>query len=79
MKIKEIYVELGIKKSQNFNSCTNAVGLRGELEAEDDPVEMVKKLQRQCYALVLKQMPPVEAVQAKPAQGGSPQGSVENG
>ena len=37
-----------IERSQDFQSCTNAVGLRGELEAGDDPVEMVKTLQQQC-------------------------------
>lgn len=70
MKINEIYVELGITKSHNFNSCTNAVGLRGELEADDDPVAMAKKLQQQCYKLLLKKMLPVAGnpAQAHPVQ-----------
>ncbi len=54
MKIKEIYVELAIKKSQDYQSSSNAVGLRGELEVDDDPIKMVKKLQEQCFTLLLK-------------------------
>ena len=72
MKIKEIYVELGITKSHNYNSCTNSVGLRGELEADDDPVTLVQKLQQHCHRLLLKQMFPVAEkptpAQAVPAQ-----------
>lgn len=69
MKIKEVYVELGIKKSLNFQSCNNSVGLRGELEANDDPAQMVRQLQQQCHTLLLKRMFPVpgKPVQAQPA------------
>ena len=37
MKVTEIYVELGMKKSHQFNSFNNAVGLRGQLEAGTIP------------------------------------------
>jgi hypothetical protein len=56
MKVKEIYVEVGIKKSQDFNSCQKAVGLRGELEANDDPSKMVRQLQEQAYKLLVKKL-----------------------
>jgi hypothetical protein len=71
MKINEVYVEMGIKKTQNFNSCNNAVGLRGELEADDDPVAIVKQLQEQAYKLLVKNMFPEvrgPAVATAPAQ-----------
>jgi hypothetical protein len=67
MKIKEIYVELGVKKSKDFQSCTNTVGLRGELEADDDPIAIVIKLQQQCHKLLLKEMFP-KAEHAEAAQ-----------
>lgn len=68
MKIKEIYVELSIKKSQDYQSCSNAVGLRGELEADDDPEKMVRQLQSQCYKLLLKRAFPEAPASAKPVR-----------
>ena len=71
MKIKEIYVEVGLRKSQDYQSCSNSVGLRGELEADDDPNKMVRQLQQQAYGLLVKKFfsgkEPVPA-QAAPIQ-----------
>jgi hypothetical protein len=59
MKIKEVYVEMGVKKSKDFNSCNNAVGLCGLIEPGDDPIIVVQTLQQQCYKLLVKKMFPV--------------------
>ncbi len=37
------------KKICQFHRCNNAVGLRGQLEAGDDPVKMVQQRQHKCY------------------------------
>lgn len=80
MRITEIYVEVGLKKSQNYQGCHNSVGLRAELEGEEDAAAKVKQLQEQAYKLLVKkyfsgEKVPVKAVPA-PAQAG-PAGAVQ--
>jgi hypothetical protein len=50
--------ELGTMITHRFNSWNNAVGFRGQLEAGDDPVQMVRQLQRKSYDLLLKKIFP---------------------
>ena len=56
MRVVEVYVELSIKKSQDFQSCHNAVGLRAALESGDNPEAIVGQLQAQCHKLLLKKL-----------------------
>jgi hypothetical protein len=53
MKIKTIAIELNRKRTMNYQSIGNSVGLTADLEDGDDPRKAVRELQRQALNLLL--------------------------
>ena len=54
MKITRVNVELSRKKTIDYQSTGNSVGLTADLEDGDDPVAVVRGLQREAAGLLLK-------------------------
>lgn len=54
MKVTSVSVQLSAKKTVNYQSVQNSVGLTADLDEDDRPDEVVRELQRQCHALLLK-------------------------
>jgi len=54
MKITSVSVELSRKRSSNFQSAYNLVGLTADLEEGEDACTVVKQLQREAAELLLR-------------------------
>ena len=54
MKIKAVSVELNRKRTVDYQSCGNSIGLTADLEDGDDPVAVARELQRKAAGLLLK-------------------------
>ena len=53
MKIKTIAIELNRKRTVNYQSIGNSVGLTADLEEGDDTHKATRELQRQALNLLL--------------------------
>ena len=57
MTITTITAHVGRKVTHQFNSFDNSVSLTAELEPSDDPKQVVRQLQKQCFGLLIKKDP----------------------
>lgn len=58
MKIKTVTVELGRKRTVNYQSSHNSVGFTAAVGDDDDPAAVVRELQRKAAELLLKMETP---------------------
>ena len=54
MKITTVSVELNRKKTVDFQSWGNSVGLTADVDEGDDPVAVVRELQKTAAGLLIK-------------------------
>ncbi len=57
MRITTITAHVGRKLSHQYNSFENSVALTAELEPGDDHQQIVRKLQKGCFRLLIKKDP----------------------